>query len=191
MAAYGVDRGRGGHSRGSGCWLGALGTVRKMGNPLGYCFRVGQSRTRPHKMRVVYSVPGGTDRWVEPRLPEALASLPKRQRVAVVLSCGYGLPVSEVAELMRSRPSTVQTHVARGLAGLRRSLKRRQTRLGQGSSQSVWPPAAAEDPTGGTAMDDLPSSLPDQIRALFPGDSAAVSVEEAMARAAHGTKSST
>ncbi len=34
-------------------------------------------------------------------------------------------------------------------------------------------------------MDELPSSLPDQIRALFPGDSAAVSVEEAMARATH------
>ena len=35
-------------------------------------------------------------------------------------------------------------------------------------------------------MDDLLSTLPDQIRALFPGDSAAVSVEEAITRTAHG-----
>ena len=80
--------------------------------------------------------------------PEALASLPERQRVAVVLSCGYGLPVSEVAELMRSRPSTVQTHVARGLAGLRRSLKVDEPRSDAGSSSSIWAPTAAEDPTG-------------------------------------------
>ena len=38
-------------------------------------------------------------------------------------------------------------------------------------------------------MNDLPSTLPDQLCALFPGDSAAVSVEEAMARATHRNQS--
>ena len=148
MAAYGVDRGREATAEALAAGWEHWEQVRKMGNPLGYCYRVGQSRTRAHKTPVVYSVPGGSDLWVEPRLPEALASLPERQRVAVVLSCGYGLPVSEVAELMRSRPSTVQTHVARGLAGLRRSLKVDEPRSDAGSSSSIWAPTAAEDPTG-------------------------------------------
>jgi DNA-directed RNA polymerase specialized sigma24 family protein len=151
MATYGVDRGREATAEALAAGWEHWERVRKMGNPLGYCFRVGQSRTRHHKMRVVYSIPDDTERWVEPRLPEALALLPKRQRVAVVLSCGYGLPVSEVAQLMRSRPSTVQTHVARGLAGLRRSLKVNKPVPGTRSPQSVCAPAAVEDPKGGTS----------------------------------------
>ena len=146
MAAYGVDRGREATAEALAAGWEHWEQVRQMGNPLGYCYRVGQSRTRHHKVRVFYSVADDTEQRVEPRLPEALASLPERQRVAVVLSCGYGLPVSEVAELMRSRPSTVQTHVARGLAGLRRSLKVGEPGRSTHSSRSIGAPAAVEDP---------------------------------------------
>jgi RNA polymerase sigma factor (sigma-70 family) len=149
MAAYGVDRGREATAEALAAAWERWEQVRKMGNPLGYCYRVGQSRTRVHKLRVVYSPPEDSERWVEPGLPDALASLPERQRVAVVLTCGYGLPVSEVADLMGNRPSTVRTHVTRGLAGLRRSLNVSPTGNGVRSSHSVGAPATLDDQTGG------------------------------------------
>jgi RNA polymerase sigma factor (sigma-70 family) len=149
MAAYGVDRGRDATAEALAAAWECWEQVRKMGNPLGYCYRVGQSRTRVHKLRVVYSPPEDAERWVEPGLPDALASLPERQRVAVVLRCGYGLPVSEVAELMGNRPSTVRTHVTRGLARLRHSLNVSPPGTDTRSSHSVGTPATLEDPRGG------------------------------------------
>jgi len=122
MAAYVVDRGREATAEALAAGWEHWEQVRKMANPIGYSYRAGQSRTRGHKEPVVYSIPDDAEQWVEPGLPEALRALPERQRVAVVLASGYGMPVTEVAQLMRSRPSTVQTHVARGLAALRRSL---------------------------------------------------------------------
>ena len=142
MAAYGVERGREATAEALGAGWEHWEQVRKMGNPLGYCYRVGQSRTRGHKLRVVYSIPEDADQWVEPHLPKALASLTKRQRVAVVLTCGYGIPVAEVAELMGNSPSTVQTHVTRGLAGLRRSLNVSEPAPSPRSSHSVCAPAS-------------------------------------------------
>ena len=186
MAAYGVDRGREATAEALAAGWERWEQVRKMGNPLGYCYRVGQSRTRPHKTPVVYSVPGGSDLWVEPRLPRPLHRCPN---VSAWLSCSHavtGYRCPRWPKLMRSRPSTVQTHVARGLAGLPRSsrwmnparMRDLRVRFGRQQQRRIQ--------RGGTTMDDLLSTLPDQIRALFPGDSAAVSVEEAIARTAHG-----
>jgi RNA polymerase sigma factor (sigma-70 family) len=149
MAAYGVDRGREATAEALAAGWERWEQVRKMGNPVGYCYRAGQSRTRGRKVPVFYSIPEEAEQWVEPGLPEALRSLPDRQRVAVVLTSGYGMPVSEVAELMGSRPSTVRTNVTRGLAGLRRSLKvGRMDRSRQ--SHSVGTPANVEEAKGGS-----------------------------------------
>ena len=52
----------------------------------------------------------------------ALAALPARQRVAVVLRYLHELPVSATADVMGCSEGTVKTHCHRGLAALRRTL---------------------------------------------------------------------
>lgn len=55
-------------------------------------------------------------------LTRALATLPVRQRQAVVLRYFDDLPVDEVARLMGSSPGTVKSQSAKGLAKLRAAL---------------------------------------------------------------------
>lgn len=50
----------------------------------------------------------------------ALLSLPQRQRAAIVLRYYEDLHESDIAELLRCRPATVRSLVARGLEALRR-----------------------------------------------------------------------
>ena len=100
--------------------------VRAMENPLGYLYRVGQSRTRPrrHALRSTTWDAGVADKpMVEPGLQPALASLSELQRVVVVLVHGFEWTLSEVADLLDVTKSTVQTHLERGLARLRAALE--------------------------------------------------------------------
>jgi RNA polymerase sigma factor (sigma-70 family) len=60
---------------------------------------------------------------VEPGLLTALASLPERQRLTVVLVHVEGWTLREVAELLGLSIPTVQKHAERGMASLRRTLK--------------------------------------------------------------------
>jgi RNA polymerase sigma factor (sigma-70 family) len=60
---------------------------------------------------------------VEPALVPALKSLSARQRTAVVLVHGFGWTIREVAELTGTKVTTVQNHLERGLAKLRRALE--------------------------------------------------------------------
>jgi RNA polymerase sigma factor (sigma-70 family) len=55
-------------------------------------------------------------------LLSALCRLPRRQREAIVLVHLVGLPSTEVAACMRVSPSSVATHMRRGLANLREQL---------------------------------------------------------------------
>jgi RNA polymerase sigma factor (sigma-70 family) len=52
----------------------------------------------------------------------AYRCLSVRQRAAITLNYGYGYSVEESADLMGCRPGTVRTHVARGLASMRKEL---------------------------------------------------------------------
>jgi RNA polymerase sigma-70 factor (sigma-E family) len=52
-------------------------------------------------------------------LSDALASLPHRQRAALVLRFYAGLPDAEIADALGCRPGTVASLVHRGLAALR------------------------------------------------------------------------
>jgi RNA polymerase sigma-70 factor (ECF subfamily) len=88
----------------------------------GYLFRVGQTRGRRKRQPVLFEVSGDAQYSFEPGLPKALAALSQRQRLAVVLVHGYGYTLREAAELTGIRPTTVQNHLSRGLARLRRSL---------------------------------------------------------------------
>jgi RNA polymerase sigma-70 factor (sigma-E family) len=65
---------------------------------------------------------GHTDRDVAAyeSMRTALLSLPQRQRAAIVLRYYEDLHESEIADLLRCRPATVRSLVARGLETLRR-----------------------------------------------------------------------
>jgi RNA polymerase sigma factor (sigma-70 family) len=98
-----------------------LDKVAPMWNAAGYLYRVGQSRTRERKVAFVPMTTVG-QREVEPELQHALASLTEHQRTAVVLAHGFGYTHAEIADILGISRSTVQNHVERGLAALRRSL---------------------------------------------------------------------
>ena len=124
VAAYGVERGQEALAEAMAYAWEHAARLTGMENPAGYLFRVGQSRTRPRKTPPVFPAPSGAGvPWVEPGLPAALAQLTEHQRVAVVLIHGYGWTQREVAELLGVATTTVQNHVERGLAHLRRDLE--------------------------------------------------------------------
>jgi DNA-directed RNA polymerase specialized sigma24 family protein len=95
--------------------------VRAMDNPVGYLFRVGQTRSRRRRPGfLTRSEPG--EPWIEPGLPAAMGELTDQQRVVVTLVHGFGLTHREVGELLEVSPSTVQ-NLERGLEKLRRRLE--------------------------------------------------------------------
>lgn len=98
--------------------------VAAMENPAGYLFRVGSSKTRRIRRRTPLLVepPAEGIPDVDPELPGALARLPDRQRVCVVLAVSFGWPLTEVADVLGVSVSTVRNHVDRGLKKLRRKL---------------------------------------------------------------------
>lgn len=93
-------------------------------NPAGYLYRVGRTKARrSFRRRPLFPHPDGHEPpWVEPGLAGALERLTPNQRMAVVLVHAYGLTHQEVAEILGVSRSTVQNHLERGLAKLRRDL---------------------------------------------------------------------
>ena len=55
---------------------------------------------------------------------DALATLPDRQRTAIVARYYLDLPDPEIADLLGCRPATVRTAIHRGLAALRKEVPR-------------------------------------------------------------------
>jgi DNA-directed RNA polymerase specialized sigma24 family protein len=95
-----------------------------MEKPVGYLYRVGQTRSRSRRETVGFPMPAEVGMpWVEPGLAGALAALSEHQRVAVVLAHGFGWTHSEVGDVLGVAASTVQNHVERGLANLRAALE--------------------------------------------------------------------
>ena len=123
VARYGSERGREAVAEALGWAWAHWGRVQAMANPVGYLYRVGQSRTR-RRRSVSAPVSASPEMpWVEPGLERAVAELTESQRVAVVLVHGFGWTASEVAELLDVKTTTVQTHVERALARLRVALE--------------------------------------------------------------------
>jgi DNA-directed RNA polymerase specialized sigma24 family protein len=98
-----------------------------MDNPGGYLYRAGRIHaTTIIRRRPVFSSPpepSGDGLQVEPGLPAALAHLSEPQRVAVMLTNGFGWTYREVDSHLGVGVSTVQTHATRGMAKLRHELK--------------------------------------------------------------------
>jgi RNA polymerase sigma factor (sigma-70 family) len=101
-------------------------SVGAMANPVGYLFRVGQSRARRYRRWQRYVAFPGEEvtpsPTIEPGLGAALARLPARQRVAVVLVHGFSWTYRQVADLLDVTESVVRNDVHRGLRRLRQSL---------------------------------------------------------------------
>ena len=99
--------------------------VSTMGNPIGYVYGIGRNKARRmkkfHRPNFV-DVPTQLLPDVEPGLPAAVANLPEQQRITVTLLHGYGWTMTEVAELLGTKKTTVQNHAERGLARLRKEL---------------------------------------------------------------------
>jgi DNA-directed RNA polymerase specialized sigma24 family protein len=124
VAAYGIERGREAAAEALAYGWENWSAVRVMKNPIGYLYRVGQSRSRVRKGRVVFTPESvAADPLIEPGLAGALAQLSDRQRIAVVLVHGFGWQLREVAEVTGIAVTTVQNHVERGLARLRAALE--------------------------------------------------------------------
>jgi DNA-directed RNA polymerase specialized sigma24 family protein len=123
VARYGLDRGPEATAEALAWGFEHWDRLRAMENPTGYLYRVGGTKARGRRRRVLFDTPqqpGEPD--VEPELAVALTRLSANQRAAVVLVKGYGWQLHEVAELTGSSISTVNTHVRRGLAKLRTEL---------------------------------------------------------------------
>ena len=95
--------------------------VASLDNPVGYIFRVGQSKIRTKRQPRLFERPRELPD-IEPGLPSALLKLPRQQRAAVWLVHGCRWSHGEVAEVLDISPSTVSTHVNRALIRLRTEL---------------------------------------------------------------------
>jgi DNA-directed RNA polymerase specialized sigma24 family protein len=123
LAAYGHERGREATAEALAYAWEHWAQIRPMSNPVGYLYRVGQSKTRRRKTPIVFLRPESANVFVEPELPSALASLPERQRVTVLLVHGEGWSMREVGDFLGISIPTVQKHVDRALKALRKALK--------------------------------------------------------------------
>jgi len=102
--------------------------LSSMDNPVGYLYRVGQSASRRYggadATGADQMIDGiHIDEYTATELAPALAALSDKQRVTVVLVHGLGWTHSETADLLAVSTSTVQTHIERALAALRRTLE--------------------------------------------------------------------
>ena len=101
--------------------------IESIANPVGYLYRVGQTSARRQMSRRQVPFDAGEPERaqlpdVDPAVGAALASMPRRQRVAVVLVHGYDYRHREVADLLECSTSTVANHVQRAMAKLRDAL---------------------------------------------------------------------
>ncbi|MGH9171025.1 MAG: RNA polymerase sigma factor [Acidimicrobiales bacterium] len=123
MAAYGIEAGREATAEAFAWAWEHQDRLAALDSPIGYLYRVGQSRARRRKLRVPFVRQQWSEPWVEPELSGALRKLSERQRTAVVLVHGYSWTLAEVGELLGLKVTTVQTHLDRGLARLRSLLE--------------------------------------------------------------------
>ena len=150
VARLGAERGREATAEALAWAFEHWPDVVAMANGVGYLYRVGISRTRSRKPvevdRLAASPPvragrGGAaerpgdqvDDEIDPELWAAVMDLSDNQRMAVVLIHAFGWRAADVAELLEVSPSTVGTHLERGLANLRRRLAEHTTTNGDGS----------------------------------------------------------
>lgn len=96
--------------------------VETMKNPVGYLYRVAQSKARRY-FRPTRLFPSAAPAAVDSTLPVLLEDLSKNQRVATVLIHAYEYTEREVAEILGISRWSVRTHAERGLRRLQSALE--------------------------------------------------------------------
>jgi len=99
--------------------------IRTLANPRGYLYQAGRHYALPRAPRELpFDRPDVVELGdFEPRLVPALADLTTMQRVVVYLVEGCEWRLSEVAEVLGIKVSTVRNHHKRALAHLRERLE--------------------------------------------------------------------
>lgn len=123
IARFGAQRGRDATAEGLAYAWENWESVREMEFPVAYLFKVGRSRTRDRRRRILRPDTQSEPPLVEPALAPALEDLSSMQRMAVVLVHAYGWTHAEAAVVMEVAEPTVKTHVQRALAKLRSVLE--------------------------------------------------------------------
>ena len=119
VATYGATRGREATAEALAWAWEHWDRVATLEQPIGYLYRVGQSRTKRFESRSgradvpdAFPDPAAVGLpWVEPGLVRALAGLSEHQRVAVVLVHALDWHLSEVADLLGIAKTSVQNHL--------------------------------------------------------------------------------
>ena len=129
VARFGMDDGREAAADAMAYAVEHWPRLRVMDNPLGYLYRVGETRGRRLARRwapldVLVEEPRTEDGVVDVDLQRALVRLKPAQRVAVVLVHGHGHSYREAAEVLDVPVTTVTNDLHRGLARLRSILER-------------------------------------------------------------------
>jgi len=96
--------------------------VLPMGNPVGYLYRVAQSRSRRRKQGLLPWKSDDAIPDIEPGLPAALAGLSAKQSQAIWLVHATGMTHVEAGDAMGISASTVANHLERGMTRLRAEL---------------------------------------------------------------------
>jgi RNA polymerase sigma factor (sigma-70 family) len=126
VARFGVDAGADAYQEAMANAWEHRDRLNEMANAVGYLYRVAQSANRRQRRsaRRVVLPPVPEDRLpeIEPGLPDALARLSPRQRVAVLLVHAHGWTQVEAATVLDIDVSTLRNHLRRGLEQLRASL---------------------------------------------------------------------
>lgn len=124
VAAYGPDIGAEASAEALAYGWEHWDRVANMANPAGYLYRVGYHRgLRLRRSPVRLPAPTNSEHSrFEPGLPKALSRLSRRQRTAVLLVHGHGYTYREAGELMAVGTTTVEKHVQRAMARLRKAL---------------------------------------------------------------------
>jgi RNA polymerase sigma-70 factor (ECF subfamily) len=104
--------------------------LRRMRNPPGYLYRVGQTNARRALRRTErFARPPASrhepqvDTLPDVALEHALAQLSPRQRAAALLVAGHGMTHREAAGLLGCSESTLRNHLERALRHLRTELE--------------------------------------------------------------------
>lgn len=96
--------------------------ILPMTNPVGYLYRVAQSRSRRRKQGLLPWKSDDAIPEIEPGLPAAMAGLSPKQSQAIWLVHAAGMTHVETGEAMGISASTVANHLERGMARLRTEL---------------------------------------------------------------------
>ena len=128
VARFGVHDGMDAAAEALAYCLSNWDRLRVMDNPIGYLYRVGESKGRRwsrrlHRAERLVDGPSTADPASDVDLERALMRLPAAQRIAVVLVHTHGHSYAEAAALMSVPVTTVTNHLNRGLKRLRQLME--------------------------------------------------------------------